>query len=99
MEAILQYGGYVALLIVLAVPLGFYIEKVMNGRPVLLAKVLGPVERAWYRMLRIDAVEEMRWQKYLLCVLTFSAFGFVLLFLLLVTQQGLPLKQHRATWN
>lgn len=91
MEAILQYGGYVALLIVLAVPLGFYIEKVMNGRPVLLAKVLGPVERAWYRMLRIDAAEEMRWQKYLLCVLTFSAFGFVLLFLLLVTQQGLPL--------
>ena len=91
MAAVLQYGGYVALLIVLAVPLGFYIEKVMAGRPVALTRLLAHAERAWYRLLHIDAAEEMGWQKYLACVLAFSALGFLLLFLLLVTQQGLPL--------
>ena len=37
-----QMIGYCIILIVLAVPLGTYIAKVMNGEPVLFTRLLRP---------------------------------------------------------
>ncbi len=94
-EAVLQYILYVVLLIGLAVPLGIYIGKVMNGEKVLLTRVLSPVERGIYKVMHIDPQEQMNWKKYALSAVLFSIFGFVILFLLNILQGFLPLNpQH-----
>ena len=91
MSSVLQYIIYLAVLVALAIPLGSYIGKVMNGERVWLTPVLAPVERGIYRLLHIDAQEEMPWKKYALCVVLFNGIGFVFLFLLLLGQGFLPL--------
>ncbi len=91
MERMLELLLCIGLPLGLAVPLGFYIEKVMAGRPVFLTRLLGPVERGIYSLLGIDADEDMSWKKYLAAVLCLSAFGALLLFALLLLQGLLPL--------
>ena len=83
---ILQYGLYLLLLVVLAVPLGAYIGKVMNGEKVFLSRVLRPCEKLVYKILRVKQDEQMTWKKYALSVLLFSGAGFLLLFLLQIAQ-------------
>ena len=87
MECIL----YLAVLILLAVPLGTYIGKVMNGEPVFLSKVILPIENATYRLLKIEKEEQMTAKKYSISVILFSVFSFLVLFLLHLFQGVLPL--------
>ena len=91
MNAVLQYGLYLVILMVLAIPLGKYISKVMDGEKVFLSKVLVPVENFIYKIMRIDKKEDMTWKKYAVSVVSFSIFGFIILFLLNVLQGVLPL--------
>lgn len=90
-NAIWQYILYVVILVVLAIPLGGYIAKVMDGRKVWLQKLFGPVEHVIYRVLRIDSREDMTWKKYAASAGMFSIFSFVTLFLILMCQGVLPL--------
>ena len=99
MSSVLQYIIYLAVLVALAIPLGSYIGKVMNGERVWLTPVLAPVERGIYRLLHIDAQEEMPWKKYALCVVLFNGIGFVFLFLLLLGQGFLPLDPEGLAGN
>jgi K+-transporting ATPase ATPase A chain len=80
MTSILQYGLYLLILILLAIPLGNYIGKIMNGEKVFLSRILEPVEKFIYKILRIDKKEDMEWKKYAISVLVFSLFGFIVLF-------------------
>lgn len=96
MGTLIPYVSYLLLPLMLAVPLGTYISKVMNGEKVFLTKILSPCERAIYRGLGIDACEEMGWKKYLKCVLAFSGAGMLLLFVLLLLQGYLPLNPMKA---
>lgn len=80
MTSILQYGLYLLILILLAIPLGNYIGKIMNGEKVLLSRILEPVENFIYDILRIDKKEDMDWKKYAISILVFSLFGFIVLF-------------------
>lgn len=91
MNAVLQYGLYLVILVVLAIPLGKYISKVMDGEKVFLSKVLVPVENFIYKIMRIDKKEDMTWKKYAVSVVLFSIFGFIILFLLNMLQGVLPL--------
>ena len=92
---ILQAVLYLVILVVLAVPLGKYIGKVMNGEKVFLSRVVEPVEGAIYRSLKIDKDEQMGWKKYTAAALVFNLFGFLLLFLINLIQNILPLNpQH-----
>ena len=63
MNAVLQYGLYLVILMVLAIPLGKYISKVMDGEKAFLSKVLVPVENFIYKIMRIDKKEDMTWKK------------------------------------
>lgn len=90
METVFQYILYLAVLVILAIPLGAYIKKVMDGEKTILSKVLSPCERIIYRVMHINRDEEMTWKKYLLSVVLFSGVGFVFLFLLLLLQGVLP---------
>ena len=89
-QTIIQYVFYLVVLVALAIPLGAYIGKVMNGEHVLLSRILKPCERAVYHIMHVKEEEEMNWKKYLVSVLLFNLVGFILLFLLQMMQGFLP---------
>ena len=63
-NSIIQYSLYLIILVVLAIPLGKYIGKVMDGEKTFLSKILNPIENFIYKILKIDKDEEMDWKKY-----------------------------------
>ncbi len=80
------------LLAVLAVtkPLGRYMTLVFERRGTWLDPVLRPIERGIYRLTRVDAAHEMRWQEYALTMLAFSVVSMLVLYLLMRLQAVLP---------
>ena len=90
MMNVIQYILYLAVLVILAVPLGAYIKKVMNGEKTFLSRVLTPCENLVYKVMRVDKEEQMTWKKYAASVLIFSGIGLVFLFLLQLLQGVLP---------
>ena len=68
-----QIALYVAVLTALTPLLGGYMAKVYMGRRVALERVLGPVERGFYRAVRTDPNREQDWKLYGRAVLVFSA--------------------------
>ena len=90
-NSILQYSLYLIILVVLAIPLGSYIGKVMNGEKVFLSKVIKPVEKFIYKILGVNENEEMGWKKYFKSIVFFSALSFIFLFVLQIVQGFLPL--------
>lgn len=90
MSAVIQYILYLVVLIVLAIPLGAYIKKVMNGEKTFLSKILTPCENAVYKVMHVNKDEQMNWKKYAVSVLIFSGIGLVFLFLLQLLQGVLP---------
>ena len=90
MSTVIQYILYLVVLIILAIPLGAYIKKVMNGEKTFLSKILTPCENAVYKVMRVKKDEQMNWKKYAVSVLIFSGIGLVFLFLLQLLQGVLP---------
>ena len=90
MSTVIQYILYLAVLVVLAIPLGAYIKKIMNGEKTFLSKILTPCENAVYKVMRVNKEEQMNWKKYAVSVLVFSGIGLVFLFLLQLLQGVLP---------
>lgn len=91
MNVALQMIIYCVILVVLAIPLGSYMGKVMNGERVFLSRLLLPVENLIYRGLRIDKEEEMGWKKYSVCTAVFSVMSLAVLWAILCFQNLLPL--------
>src|SRR5581483_11950334 len=91
LQAALVFGIVCALV----KPIGAYMARVFEGERVFLSPALVPVERAFYRVARIDASREMSWKTYAFCVIAFSLVSFVYLYALLRLQAFLPLNpQH-----
>lgn len=87
---VLQYVFYLAVLVLLAIPLGRYIGKVMNGEKTFLTAVCAPCERAVYKLMRVNSDEQMTWKRYAVSALWFSGAGLLLLFLMQLMQGFLP---------
>ncbi len=81
-----QIALYVVVLTALTPLIGAYMARVYAGERVLLARVLGPLERGIYRVLRADPDEGQDWKGYARTTLLFSAVFFVLLYVILRTQ-------------
>ncbi|MBI5739696.1 MAG: potassium-transporting ATPase subunit KdpA [Nitrospirae bacterium] len=92
---ILQIVLYFGVLLLLAKPLGLYMARVYESRPFVLDRVLGPVERIFYRLCGICPEEEMGWKKYTFAVLLFNAAGMLAVYLLQRLQGVLPLNPQR----
>jgi potassium-transporting ATPase potassium-binding subunit len=91
----LLLSAYTVLLLVLAWPLGAFIADVLEGRRTFLTPVLGPVERACYRIAGVRADEEMGWRRYAMATLAFNLVGLLAVYLLQRLQGVLPLNpQH-----
>ncbi|HTV91196.1 MAG TPA: potassium-transporting ATPase subunit KdpA [Verrucomicrobiae bacterium] len=87
----LQIAVLFALLLVCVKPLGLFMAKVFAGERTFLTPIFGPVEKVIYRLCRVDPQAEMTWYTYLFAVLAFTFVGFAFLYILLRTQQWLPL--------
>lgn len=96
METVIQYIIYLLILIALAIPLGRYIGKVMNGEKVFLSRIGKPCEKLIYRWLHIDESEEMTWKKYAISALVFSGLFLVVLLLIIMLQGILPLNPEKV---
>lgn len=99
MENFIQYAVYLIILVALAIPLGAYIGKVMNGEKVFLSRICGPCEKLIYKIMRIDSREEMTAKRYIISAVIFNAVGFLVLFLMLLLQGILPLNPEHIPGN
>ncbi len=92
LNAALQCGLFLAVLTALAVPLGNFMARVYEGETGLLGRVLGPVERLFYRAAGVREDDDMTWQRYALSVLAFSLASTLLVY-------GLQRLQAHLPWN
>jgi len=87
----IQLTLYVVVLVLLVKPLGWYMARVLEGKPCGLDRPLGWCERGIYRLAGIDEHKEMGWKTYAGAMLAFNAIGFLVVYALERTQQWLPL--------
>jgi len=97
---------FVAVLTALALPLGGYMAKVFTGERVLLSPLLAGPERFLYGLMRVDHEREQDWKQYAKSLLIFSLVGWLLLYVILRTQNAPwvphvlnPLAYKSGTWN
>ncbi len=97
---------FAVILTALAFPLGQYMAKVYTGQRVFLTPVFTWPERFLYRILCVDEQREQDWKGYAKSLLIFSLAGWLLLYLILRTQNAFfvphalnPLGYHSAPWN
>ena len=108
----MTFGGWLlivlfaAILTVLALPLGGYMAKVFTGKRVFLSPLLAGPERLLYGLMRVDHEREQDWKQYAKSLLVFSLAGWLLLYVILRTQNAFyvphalnPLGYHSGTWN
>ncbi len=91
----LQIGVYLALLLLLARPLGVYMARVYQGERTALAPLVRPVERLIYRAAGVRPDEQMDWRAYTIALLLFNALGWAALYALQRLQAALPLNPQR----
>jgi K+-transporting ATPase ATPase A chain len=71
--------------------LSWWMQRVYEGRPGVLGRVLGPLERLTYRVLRVDPAVEQDWRSYARSLVVFSGASVVVLYVLQRVQGSLPL--------
>jgi len=81
---------YCAIIVALVKPLGGYMTRVFNGERTILSHILQPVEAALYRVGGLDERREQDWLTYTVAMLFFHIGGFLILFVLMRLQGGLP---------
>jgi len=91
----LQITIVLALVLAAAVPLGGYVERVMAGERLTLSPVLGPLERALYRLAGVDPQREQSAVAYAMAMLAFSLVGFLSLYAIQRLQNYLPLNPRQ----
>jgi K+-transporting ATPase ATPase A chain len=89
-NAFVQLGLFLAVLLACVKPLGTYMARVFQGEPCGLDRVLGWLERGLYRLAGVDPAKEMGWRAYAACALGFNATGLLFLYALLRLQDVLP---------
>ena len=79
----------------LCVPLGAYMHRVYAGEARVAQKVLGPVERLFYRAAGVDPAQNMSAGRYIACLLVFNVLGMIACYLIQRFQAALPLNPAR----
>ncbi len=97
---------FAVILTALALPLGGYMAKVYTGQRVFLTPLLAWPERMLYRILRVNPKLEQDWKAYAKSLIVFSLAGWLLLYLILRTQNAFfvphalnPQGFKSGTWN
>jgi K+-transporting ATPase ATPase A chain len=97
---------FAVILTALALPFGTYLANVYTGKRVILTPILAGPERFLYKVLRVDPRREQDWKSYAKSLIVFSLAGWLLLYLILRTQDAFfvphalnPLGFESAPWN
>jgi K+-transporting ATPase ATPase A chain len=90
-NGILQLAFYLIVLLALAKPLGAYMARVYEGRPIVLDRALGWLERLIYKASGVAPKAEMGWKTYALTMLLFNLAGVLAVYALQRLQGVLPL--------
>src|ERR1700685_4214503 len=81
---------YCAIIIAITPVLGGYMTKVFGGERTFLSPVLHPVEAVIYKIAGVDERREQGWLTYTVGMLLFHLGGFLILYVLMRLQAGLP---------
>ncbi len=81
---------YCAILIAIVPVLGAYITRVFNGERTFLSPILRPVEVAIYKVAGVNERNEQHAVTYTIAMLLFHVGGFLILYVLMRVQAGLP---------
>lgn len=101
-QGFLQIAIFFALVAAVVPLLGGHMARVFMGERTFLDRVVGPLERGTYRLLRIDAGRGQDWKGYAKSLVVFSMVGWLALFLILRTQTLHPFYTggyHSGTWD
>ena len=97
---------FAVLLTAFAMPVGSYMARVYTGERVFLSPIFAGPERLLLRLLRVDSERGQDWKAYAKSLLIFSLAGWLLLYIILRTQNAFyvpsalnPLGYHSAPWN
>lgn len=88
---LVQIVVFLALLLALTKPLGGFMARVFTGERTFVSPVLGPIERAIYRICGVDETREQRWTVYAAALLLFNLVGLLMTYGILRIQHLLPL--------
>jgi potassium-transporting ATPase potassium-binding subunit len=81
---------YCAIIIAITPVLGGYMTRVFNGERTFLSPLLRPVEFLVYKIAGVDERREQSWLIYAVGMLLFHVGGFLILYVLMRLQAGLP---------
>ncbi len=87
---VLQIGIFFALILITAKPLGTFMARVFEGQRTFLHPVLRWLEVLTYKVSGVKEDVEQRWTTYTASLLSFSIFGFLIVYLLQRAQGFLP---------
>lgn len=91
MSSVIYQGiFFLFILLLLAIPLGWYIKEIMQGRVPRVVRFLRPLERLFYKVIGSASKKEMSAKRYILTVLLLSFCSILLLILILMTQHFFP---------
>jgi len=97
---------YFAIVVAITPIVGRYMTRVFDGRRTLLDPLLRPVERAVYRICRVDAERDQTWVEWTIAMLLVNAVSLVVLYLMQRLQKWLPLNPNHfgnvspdSSWN
>lgn len=81
---------FIAVTVALARPMGLWLFALYEGRTTPLHRLLGPVERGFYRLAGIDPSEEQGWRRYAVHMLFFNLALLLFTYAILRLQGVLP---------
>ena len=94
-SAIILLVAVLTLSILLALPLGHYMYRVVEGHRFWATRFLGPLEKGIYRLTGVKVDDEMGWKRYSLSILLFNMLGVFFMYIIFQAQGVLPLNpQH-----
>ncbi len=85
-----QLGLFLAVLLLLVKPFGLYMAHIFEGKRTFLSPVVAPVERLVYRVMGMNADDEMDWKTYAVATMLFALAGVISLYALQRLQGVLP---------
>ena len=88
---ILQIAIFFALILACTKPIGIFMTRVFDGERTFLHPVLRWLEVLTYKVIGVQEEVEQRWTQYTAALLSFSIFGFLLVYFIQRAQGFLPL--------
>ena len=87
---VLQIALFFAVILVLTKPLGAYMARVFEGQRTFMHPVLRWVEVLTYKLIGVREDVEQRWTQYTASLLSFTIFGFLIVYFMQRAQAYLP---------